>query len=322
MLNCIFFLLKLIESLNKFLPSINIINPKNEIDYYGFSYFLSNKLNLNYNYSFSSWVHGWIFNEIIYKEQFNTAQYSPNYKIVANMTQKKFLEDSGFKKVVTASYPYVYVDKVSGINRYKNSLLIMTPKNSVDTFDIINEEEYIDSIKEYKKDFEEIFFCIDQISFNNNLWVKKLQENKIKFIVGAHSNDMNSLIRTKVIFQHFEYVHSPVIGSAVVYAAIDGCKVSLSENYLEYKIDNYKNHPLYESNRKYIEYEIYTKSKKYIKDKFGFLFKEPLDSEKNIEWSKRELAIENKVNLQEISQLLGWRFRDKIKYYPLKILKK
>ena len=59
------------------------------IDLYGFSYCLSGKLKLDM-LQFLLLVHGWIFNELIYKEQFNTAQYSPHLRVVANLSQKKF----------------------------------------------------------------------------------------------------------------------------------------------------------------------------------------------------------------------------------------
>ena len=74
------------------------------------------------------------------------------------------------------------------------------------------------------------------------LWIKKLKENKINYVIGAHANDINSLLRVKIIFQHFDMC-TTIIGSALVYAAFDGCKVSLSENYIEYKVEKYKDHP-------------------------------------------------------------------------------
>ena len=77
------------DSLKYHLPEIKIKIPKNEVDLYGFSYYLSGKLKLDIT-TVSPLVHGWIFNELIYKEQFNTAQYSPHLKIVANLSQKNF----------------------------------------------------------------------------------------------------------------------------------------------------------------------------------------------------------------------------------------
>ena len=77
----------------------------------------------------------------------------------------------------------------------------------------------------------------------------------------------------KIIFQHFDYVHSPVIGSAIAYAAYEGCKVSISNNYLEYDISGYMNHPLYLKNKPYIEYEIYTQSKDIPKINMVFYLK-------------------------------------------------
>tara|TARA_Y100000768_G_scaffold272461_1_gene208474 strand:+ start:4437 stop:5405 length:969 start_codon:yes stop_codon:yes gene_type:complete len=310
--------LKLIESLNTFLPEINIITPKNEVDYFGFSYYLSNKLQLNYNYSFSSWVHGWIFNDLKYIEQFNTSQYSPHNKIVANDLQKDFLENYGFDNIITAGYPYIYIKDNPKIKRYKNSLLIIPPKDSHNVNHIWNEESFIDYICQFKKDFENIYFCIHQECFRKKKWLANLDKNNIKFVVGANTFDSNSLLRTKYIFQHFEYVHAPTIGSAIAYAAIDGCKVSLSENYLEYKMDGYKKHPLYNIKKEYLEYETYTKSKKYIKSKYDFLFREPINSIESKEWAKTQLGMNYIKTFEEISNLLGWHFKHKIKYYPMK----
>ena len=194
----------------------------------------------------------------------------------------------------------------------------MPPKNSINKISRFDESTFIESMKKYKKEFDEIYFCVDQISFKNDLWINNLKKNNIKYIVGAHSLDSNSLLRTKVIFQHFEYIHSPVIGSALVYAALDGCKVSLSEDYLEYRIEDYLDHPLYKTKREYLEYEIYTKSKKFIENKFKFLFINPSKSKQMVNWAKKELGFKYKVNFEKIEKILGWRLRDKLKFYPMK----
>ncbi len=313
--------MNILESINHFLPKIEIIIPKNEVDYYGFSYYLNQKLaNRYYNYSFSSWVHGWIYNEHKFIDKFNISQYYPHLKIVADELQANFVKKHGVDNVVAAGYPYIYIDDNPNIKRFKNSLLIMPPKNSRDILTRWDEDEFINNIKNLKKDFENIFFCIDQVSIKNKMWIEKLKKNKFNFIVGADSRDSNSLLRMKIIFKHFEYVHSPTIGSAIVYAAYDGCKVSLSENYLEYSLAEYKNHPLYETNKEFVEYEIYSRSKDYIKKKFSFLFKDPLKSEYLNEWAENELGLKFRYNISEIPKLLGWRMRDKIRFYPMKYL--
>lgn len=309
------------ESINHFLPKIKLFSPKNEIDYYGFSYYLNKKLGFKkYNYSFSSWVHGWIFSELKFIEKFNTSQYYPHLKIVANKSQEEFIKSYGFNKVITAGYPYIYVEKNPKIKKFKNSLLVMPPKNSMDTLSRWNEDEFIDQIISIKKNFDSVFFCIDQVSFNNKIWIEKIIKNNFQFVIGADSRDANSLLRMKIIFQHFDYVHSPVIGSAIAYAAYEGCKVSISNNYLEYDISGYMNHPLYLKNKPYIEYEIYTQSKEYAKNKYGFLFKEPLEGLILNDWAKTQLGFEFKKNILELPYLLGWRMIDKLKFYPLKYI--
>lgn len=307
------------ESINHFLPKIKLISPKNEIDYYGFSYYLNKKLGFKkYNYSFSSWVHGWIFHELKFIEKFNTSQYYPHLKIVANQSQKEFVKSHGFSNVITAGYPYLYIEKNQKIKKFKNSLLVMPPKNSMDTLSRWNEDEFIDQIISYRKSFDTIIFCIDQVSFNNKIWIDKIIKNNFQFVIGADSRDANSLLRMKIIFQHFDFVHSPVIGSAIAYAANEGCKVSISDNYLEYNLSGYTNHPLYKINKPYIEYEIYTNSKEYVKNNFGFLFKEPSKALILNDWAKKELGFEFKKDIHALPSLLGWRMIDKFKFFPMK----
>tara|TARA_B100001093_G_C26764199_1_gene987119 strand:- start:211 stop:1176 length:966 start_codon:yes stop_codon:yes gene_type:complete len=312
--------LNISESIKHFLPKIEIFLPKNEVDYYGFSYYLSHSLNFKYKYSFSSWVHGWIFNELKYIEQFNIAQYSPLYKIVANKKQKRFLNNHDFHNIEIAGYPYIYIKNNPQIKKIKNSLLIIPPHNTNLLNHKWDEEKYIQSLLYNKNNYEFIFFCIHQECYKKNKWVKNLNKYGINFVVGANSNDKNSLLRTKYIFQHFETVHAPTIGAAIAYAAFDGCKVSLSEDYLEYKIDGYIGHPLYKEKKEYIEYEIYTKSKEYIKGKYDFLFSEPKESKKYESWAYKELGAEYKKDMREIPKLLGWENRDKFILYFLKYI--
>lgn len=303
------------QSLNKFLPNIELFAPKNEVDYYGLSYYFINKLNINYNYSYSSWVHGWIYNKLKFIEQFNSAQYSPHYKIVANNEQLNFLKHHGFNKVLVAGYPYIYIDSIEEIKRYKGSLLIIPPHNTNHLNHEWNEEKYLKSLLPYKKIFDSIFFCIHQECFKKKKWLNNLNKYNFNYVIGANSHDKNSLLRTKVIFQHFEFVHAPTIGAAIPYAALDGCKVSISNNYLEYNIDGYKSHPLYKKNKKYIEYEIYTKSKTYIFDKFNFLFVEPEKSNEQFIWAKNQLEIKNKIDIKKIPNILGWESNQKLQFY-------
>ena len=63
------------------LPKYEKINLRNEIDRYGFSYMLSNKLKINYPpKSYALWSHGWKWNkEFNYIENF--AYSKKNYNI-------------------------------------------------------------------------------------------------------------------------------------------------------------------------------------------------------------------------------------------------
>lgn len=303
------------QSLKKFLPNIELFAPKNEVDYYGLSFYFANKLKVNYRYSYSSWVHGWIYNKLKFIEQFNSAQYSPHFKIVANNEQLNFLQKNGFKKILAAGYPYIYIDSFDEIKRFKNSLLIIPPHNTNHLDHKWDEEKYIKSILPYKNKFDSIFFCIHQECLKKKKWLKNLDKYNLNYVVGANSHDKNSLIRTKVIFQHFDFVHASTIGAAIPYAALDGCKVSISNNYLEYNINGYRMHPLFKKNKKYIEYEVYTKSKNYVSNKFKFLFAEPEKSKKQIIWAKKQLDYSYKIQLEKIPNILGWNGNQRLQFY-------
>ena len=116
------------DSLKYHLPEIKIKIPKNEVDLYGLVIYLSGKLKLGYNtVSPLGFMDGFLMNS--YKEQFNTAQYSPHLKIVANLSQKKFLEEQGFKRLLQGIPMFTRSNE--NIKRFKNSILIMPPKNSI-----------------------------------------------------------------------------------------------------------------------------------------------------------------------------------------------
>ena len=177
-----------------------------------------------------------------------------------------------------------------------------------------DEEKYVQSILKYKKYYEYIFFCIHQECYKKKKWLAPLKKYGIDFVIGANSHDKNSLIRTKLIFQHFETVLAPTIGAAIAYAALDDCKVSLSTDYLEYKIDGYVNHPLYNTKREYVEYEIYTKSKKYIEKNLTFFFVN-LKKVKIIRFGqKKNLGLNIKKNLMKYHTYLDGIKRINLNY--------
>lgn len=305
------------RSLEKYLPKIQIAKPKNEVDYYGFSKYLAEHFRYkNYKYSFSSWVHGVNFGDFSL-HKFNIAQYSPLYKIVANNDQKKFLNDNRFNKVIVAGYPYIYIKKNYNIKRYSKSLLVMPPHNTDFTENNYNEQKFINYILKFRKYFKVIYFCIHQKCYQKGLWIKNLNKYDIDFVIGANQNDMNSLLRMKYIFQHFDYVHSSTIGSAIFYAAFEQCKISISNEYLNYELNAHKKHPLFKKDKVFIKNELYFQSKSFVKKKYPFLFNEPQKGTQKVNWAKKELGYENKLPIEELPKILGWKTRD-IPYLYLK----
>jgi hypothetical protein len=300
------------------LPKFQEIKIRNEVDRFGFSYFLAKKYNLSKTpRSFACFLHGWIWRKDLRLDDFSYS-YIPLKTpiIVANSWQANFLKNSGFSTVVEGGLPFSYIPKSKNIKNI-GSLLIMPP-HSIKYYGIpydfyINLIDYIQSIKHK---YTEVYFCLHADDAKDEKIKELLQKRELKFIIGASASDANSLFRMRCIFDYFDYVTTIVMGSHILYAAFCGCKVSILKDHFFYYPDNALDHE--HTMSKIIDYKERTldlyNNKEKLMDQFPWLFvQHPSEAADMKKWAQTEIGVDNILEKEKLFMLLGWGLKGKSK---------
>ena len=301
--------------------NIDQITIRNEVDRYGFSYFLAKKMNLNYPpRSFANWQHGWYWGDLEINELDVLFGYPKknNYNIptiVADNDIKVALSKKGFTNVVSGGIPFSYIPKTKN-ERIKDSLIVIMPHSLeyINFSKADNFSQLIDSITTLSKKFNKVD-CL--VYFDD--YVKKTYQNyfknlNINLICGARANSSNALNHIREIFDKYEYVVSNCMGSALLYAMFCNCKVSIMEPFFNYSYEFWNSDPYLRNNKKIIELMNFHHSEEFLRKKYNFLFKsDPKLSEKNYTLAKKLIGFSNQLELDEIKILLGWTNYTKIK---------
>ena len=290
------------------LPEIKKIHPMNEIDYYGFSAYLANKLSLQkIPKSIVGFIHAWMHGDFIYAEEITHGVTRSNY-LVSTKREKDFLISKNIKNTEAVGLPFIYLDDkdFEVFTRYENSLLVMPPHSLPASSHKWEEECYINEILAINEQFDIVVFCVHQSCIQKGLWINTLKKYNIPWVTGADASDENSLFRMKVLFKSFEYMTTNTFGSHIAYAAYSGCKVSIFGNFCEFKDDDFRNLPSIIQMPFLLDNLINVFSEKYIKKNFAWLFKKPKEADLEIEWANQMLGVENKVSYTRLAELLGW----------------
>jgi len=304
---------KIYNSIKSILPENETIDLKSEVDYYGFSHYISSKLSLiNVPLSHSVCSHGWTHRSIKYLEEIISVQVKNNNILFLSENQKQQQELLKLKyfNSLCIGVPYIYIDDGDyNVERHKNTLLVM-PQHTVDGDRSIvksNEENYIKTINKIKNDFDLVIFCIHKSCIKNNLWISTIEKYGYQWFLGADIYDKNALSRMNILFRSFEYVTSNCIGSHIAYSSYSGCKTSIYGEYSEPDKNQMKNSLYIKENPHMLE-NIYTQClSKTVKRKYPMFFKKhPKDATLNIDWAKKELGEECKITYQKLAELLGW----------------
>lgn len=298
------------NEINKLLPPIEIIDTKSEIDIYGFSNYLANKLNINQiPITIASFRHGWMHTlEYEYLEEITMGIPMSRY-LVGSQKEVDFFHKNEIFSVYPVGVPYIYIDSedINHVKRIENSLLVMPPHSLPGTNPKFYEEEYIKEILSIYKEFDYIVFCIHQSCITKKLWIDTLAKYNIPWIEGANSFDKNSLLRMAIIFSSFEYMTTNTFGSHVAYAAYSGCKVSIFGSFENVKKEDIEDFDLFKKHPKLINRIVEIFSFEYIKKHYGFFFMDnPKKAHLNIDWAKEQLGVQYKKTYMELAELLGW----------------
>ena len=145
---------------------------------------------------------------------------------VARKDEVDFLKAGGYRDVRAIGLPIIYT-KPSGLQRTKNSLLVMPTHSSA--FDVVvpSTEKYVREIASVQRRFSRVVACVAAPCMENGVLAKQFAQHGIPVLQGAGITDANSLKRMRALFESFEYVTTDNYGSHVFYALYFGAKVSI-----------------------------------------------------------------------------------------------
>jgi FkbM family methyltransferase len=292
------------------LPPLKMTRLRNgEVDYYGASFQIAKKLGrgevLKIN---ANWEHGWKYGDVRTAEHLGGYRKKDGVYLVSNEKHRTILEEAGFGRVHAVGVPYIYAPEPK-IQRKKGSLLVCPGHTS--NFSINDwasfAKSYAKAIALIRDDFTEVVACVTANCIERKQWIDEFESEGIPWFLGASIFDQNSLERMRTIFSRFEYVTSNIIGSHLVYAAYEGCKVSIWNWQQLYDSETYKNEPIYKDADPFLREVIEWSSFEWVSKHYAFLFHTHPDQAVFLKsWSDEQLGLTFQKSAEEIAGYFGW----------------
>jgi hypothetical protein len=291
------------KDIKLYLPERKLKQLRNECDRFGFSYLISEMNNMqNTPIAKCSWVHGWHWyplkiNDILKgsKEYFKRS----NIVVATNSQAAEISQYLNSQNVVVAGLPFSYVQNPK-VPRKNSSVIAFLPKSLSENDEHVGARSFVDYLKNNRKKFMEPTICIfggDALRVNLVEYIKKSGFN---YIIGADPQDINSLMRIKVILSYYEYAIGPTVGSYLPYAHAMGCKAFIVDHYV--KVSTIK--------------ESHYHSYEYVENKFPFLFKRDLtESELYTDWANDVLGARSVLPPNKVKELFGWTIKGTLQHY-------
>ncbi|MCC6276220.1 MAG: hypothetical protein IT569_10215 [Leptospiraceae bacterium] len=299
------------------LPEYDIIQVRNEIDRFGFSYRLAEICGkLIPPKSHANWQHGWIWWNPGTLEEFAYEKHHSDIPTVLSTNKlRDILKQFGFINVAAGGLPFAYIPPTNLIKR-KDTLLAFLPHSLHYIKENFEDMQFLDYLADIKKDFESVVCSIYYDDWVNGGLVQKCKRRGLDVISGARSDDKNSLLRIRTLLDQFEYVSSNTMGSHILYAALSGCKIQIAKPM--YSFEHYskifKQDYLFQKFPHLLDAYSNAYDEENLKKWFPFFFVEhPKKATLNIEWAGEEIGIDNLLQKNEIEKLLGWTFTTKSK---------
>lgn len=293
---------------------------KSEPDYYGASYIVANLIKKEHvPNSYATWRHGWAgISPLRYAEQLCHSGNKEINALVHTKQQEAFLKNRGYHRAKAVGMPFCYVWKYySKKPREKKSLLVMPP-HMTRYVDIAYEEEiYVDQIQQIKNEFPNVVVCITSECEKKKRWRSTFERAGFKVIIGADLFDKYALINMHSLFNSFDIVTSPNLGSHIVYAALCGCKISLYGSVSNIPREALAKDPHYIKNPKILDLIYSTETDAIRKELDGKFRCHPIMAINHQEWASKEAGLENMIKPKKLAKYLGWnnftQLKNKIK---------
>jgi hypothetical protein len=298
------------------LPPVVKYKPYLTANLYGAFNVIENKYGVRLNkIAAVSWRHGWRIESCLYSDVSSIVEVGERHYETHLVTSEEEaqLVNSNPKYIgdaIAVGLPYAYVLRSENrIKRRKGSLLIMPPHGINEEYSFNN--SYFENIQKLSKEFSYVCVCINDVDFKKGEMNKLCEKFGLDYVRGAVSNDKNALYRMRNLFEYFEYVTTPVLGSHIVYAAATGAKVSvyLAQNDC-YVIEDYRRHPWYWNAMWYSNQlkKLDLLNHELFKNKWPWLYVEPIQAIENTRWALDEIGhgqIGNYEQLLSYTRLTG-----------------
>jgi FkbM family methyltransferase len=261
-----------------------------------------------------SWSHGWIpsFHPKLHPDLILGIRTDPNeYYWVSRNDQADFLRDRGYRHVSAIGLPLVYLPPAE-IRRRPGTLLVM-PAHSIEyTSHNWKFDEYAETIAAIRSEFTQVVVCIHPVCWKRGYWVDAFRRLGFPVITGAIAHDRNALKRVQRLMSSFEFVTTNAFGSQLTYAAYFGAKPSVYGSYATFRVEDFKNDPLYVRHPELLESVIRALSEEELRRNCPQLFCHPREAKVGVEWARFELGEQNKVSPRRMRSLFGWDAKSRV----------
>jgi hypothetical protein len=225
---------------------------------------------------------------------------------VSREDQAEFLRAQGYERVRAIGLPFVYIPELS-VRRRPGSLLVMPPHahRSHGVGDPLA-DEYASLIADMRRDFAEIWVCLNEDDYAKGEWVHSFTKRGIKVFVGSDQADPYTHLRLKRILSAFEFVTTNGFGSHIAYAAYCGAKVSVFGPYAAWPRERMARTHAVQMFPELVDEALELCSEHALRSHYPWLFTEPKLASVRRDWAQRELGADRRCSRDEIRRLFGW----------------
>ena len=261
------------------------------------------------------WSHGWIPQHHFVDPRavgHMGVTHRDHFKSIWTGTQKeaKYLLGHGFE-AHAIGVPIVYVpDRL--YERRDRTLLVMPAHSLHYTQHTWRFQEYAESIRAIRDEFESVVVCLHAACIANGYWVNEFRSLGFPVIVGADPLDRNSLDRTRALMSQFEFVTTNGFGSHMAYGAAFGAKVSIYGEFCAPRSEDYDEDPWFQENPDLLEKLLPLLSEGSVRKEFPSFFCHPAAATGRREWGMHQIGIDCRLSPRELTTLFGWNWASRV----------
>lgn len=296
------------QRLRAAMPDWERIEPVREVDFYGALNAVARYCGMRRPWAtpVRFWRHGIIEPEILrYPKQIALWGMPEERHLVATPLQRDFLERHGYGACCVVGMPYLYA-RAEPVERIAGSLLIMPTHSTKHSPHPDDEKIYLESLRPLLDRFSFVAGCIHRQCAEKGLWTQTFEEAGIAWFEGAAIDDANGLDRMRTLLRSFEFVSANSFTSGLVYAALEGCKVSLFGPYCPPRRDQLKDEPFCKSNPDIFELILEEYSEAAVRRRMPWLFVDPHRAECPRAWAWEIAGGAYQMQADGIREALGW----------------